>query len=423
MFRTHVKLIVLIVYLYLNAVHIGQAQLLYNWNTFTTFNSSLQTNLITRLLYQQDTLWIGTDQGLYYMANNQLEKETSFPDHFIKTLSADKAGKLFIGTGCQGVWKRLAPGNYITYNTSTTGSNGLINDCILSLHTSTDSLWVGTEGSGLFLFYNNSWQRFHSGNILGNPNINQVYDIEITNQGDVWIATGQSGLVKKTGNIWQIYDSIFGLPTNRVHCISPINDTIFWIGLGGNSGTNHLVRMDVKNEVILQVVDSTLTGGSIIQNVWNVFTDKQKRHWIGMNNETTGLTVTNDTSFYSYDEFEAGLQSIKIYDFAQDDSNRVWVATFRGLSVNTTQFGLYLQNINENTDIHVFPNPAKEGQFISINTTYDTEIIITNLCGNTIWHTWVTEPVIQWQANVPSGLYLISIKHNNTCITSKLIIY
>lgn len=423
MLRKHFHLIALTIYLYLNAVHTGQTQLLYNWNTFTPFNSALQTNLITRLLFQQDTLWIGTDQGLYYLANDQLEKETSFPDHFVKSLSADKTGKLFIGTGCQGVWKRLAPGNYIIYNSSTTGNNGLINDCILSLHTSTDSLWVGTEGSGLFLFYNNVWQRYHSGNIPGNRDINQVYDIEINNQGEVWIATGQSGIVKKSGNLWVVYDTTFGLPSNRVHCISPLNDSVFWAGFGGNSGSNHLIRMDGKNETILQVVDSSLSGGNVIQNVWNVFTDSRKRHWIGMNNQTTGLTVTNDTSFYSYDEFEAGLLSLKMYDFAEDDSNRIWVASFRGLSVNTTQFGLSVYENSEMLNCNVYPNPVEQGQWVTFTTNNPAEIQITDLYGKSVWINRGEESVIQWQAQAPSGIYLIHFKRYNAYKTIKLVIY
>ncbi len=423
MLRKHFYHVAFTSILYLFAISNGQTQLQYNWNTFTTFNSVLETNLITRLLYLQDTLWIGTDKGLYYVVNDQLSKETTFPDHFIKALSADKVGNLFIGTGCQGVWKRLAPGNYITYNSSTTGGNGLINDCILSLHAATDSLWVGTEGSGVFLFYNNAWQRFHAGNIAGNPDINQVYDIEISSQGDLWLATGQSGLVKKSGSLWVIYDTVFGLPTHRVHCISPINDSVFWVGLGGNTGNNHLIQMDGKNEIILSMVDTLLTGGYAIQNVWNVFTDSRKRHWIGMNNDITGLTVTNDTSFYSYDEFEAGLQSLKMYDFAEDDSNRIWVASFRGLSVNTTQFGLSFENYSENSDYNIFPNPATQGQFVSIAVFDDTEIIITDLYGKTIWYAQGTEPVIQWHVHVPSGIYLIYIKQNNTYTIRKLLIY
>jgi ligand-binding sensor domain-containing protein len=401
----------------------SMSQLMYNWNTFTTFNSALETNLITRLLFHQDTMWIGTDQGLYFFANNTLQKETTFPEHFIKSLSVDKTGKLFIGTGCQGVWKRMAPNNYVIYSTATTGGNGLINDCILSVHSATDSLWVGTEGSGLFLFYNNTWQRFHSGNTPGNPDINQIYDIEITKQGDVLLATGQNGLAKKSGSLWVIYDTTFGLPTNRVHCISPINDSVFWIGLGGNTGANHLIKMNVKNETILQVIDSSLTNGNIIQNVWNVFTDSYKRHWIGMNNTTTGLTVTNDTVFYTYNEFEAGLQSIKMYDFAEDDSNRIWVASFRGLSVNTTQFGLSIDDWESQPEVMIFPNPLMQGQVLSINVDEAEVLQIIDLYGKIVWETSSPSSIIQWQANVPTGMYIIRTYKNNQHTVNKLIIY
>ena len=401
----------------------SKGQLMYNWNTFTTLNSALETNVITRLLYHQDTLWIGTDQGLYFFANNSLQKEITFPNHFIKSLSADKTGKLFIGTGCQGVWKRMSPNNYIIFSTATTGGNGLINDCILSLHTATDSIWVGTEGSGLFLFYNNTWQRFHSGNTPGNPDINYIYDIEITKQGDLLLATGQNGLAKKSGTLWVIYDTIFGLPTNRVHCISPISDSVFWIGLGGNTGVNHLIRMDVKNEAILQVIDSSLSHGNIIQNVWNVFTDSRKRHWVGMNNSTTGLTVTNDTVFYTYQEFEAGLQSIKMYDFAEDDSNRIWVASFRGLSVNTTQFGLSTFDWYNQPEVNIFPNPLMRGQVLSIMAKEAELIEITDLLGKKIWETNTTSYNHQWQANVPTGIYMIRTTVNHKYTVNKLIIY
>ncbi|MCX7744615.1 MAG: T9SS type A sorting domain-containing protein [Flavobacteriales bacterium] len=419
----HLISIVLIIIQIVGTNQISNCQLMYNWNTFTTLNSALETNLITRLLFHQDTLWIGSDKGLYFFNNNMLQKETSFPDYFIKSLSVDKTGKLLIGTGCQGVWKRMPSNNYIIYSTATTGGNGLINDCILSLHSTTDSLWVGTEGSGLFLFYNNTWQRFHSGNVPGNPDINQIYDIEITSQGEILLATGQNGLVKKSGSLWVIYDTTFGLPTNRVHCISPINDSVYWIGLGGNSGTNHLIRMDIKNETILQIIDSSTTNGKIIQNVWNVFTDSYKRHWIGMNNSTTGLTVTNDTIYYTYNEFEAGLQSLKMYDFAEDDSNRIWVASFRGLSVNTTQFGLSIDESNNHSQVLIFPNPLLQGQFLTITLEKAEIAQITDLMGNIIWEMNIPPSTIQWQANVPSGIYIIRIYKNNQVTISKIIIY
>lgn len=405
-----------------------QAQLTYNWNTFTTDNSALQTSLITRLLFFNDTLWIGTDKGLYFFANESLEKENAFPDLFIKALEKGTQGTFWIGTGCDGVYHRKADGEYIAYNSGTTGGNGLLNDCILSLSVGIDSLWVGTEGNGVFLFYNNTWTSYHSGNVPGSPDMNHILDVETTSGNQLWLGTVSSGLIKKAGSLWVVYDSLFGLPSNRVNCITPVNDTIFWLGLGNGNQGNHLVKMDVKNETILQVYDTSVSNGITHQNIWQIFIDSKKRKWIGPNNGQTGLTVYNDTSFYAYNEFEAGLRSLRIYDFEEDDSSRIWAATFRGLSVNTTVFGL---DIEEEPLLAVqpvlYPNPVTIGlsvyfQLSEIGDINLRKITLADLTGRIILDDMYNTSGLQIPFDVSPGCYVLSAWTDRQRFSYKLII-
>lgn len=412
--------------LFLLFVH-AQSQITYNWNTFTTDNSILQTSIITRLLFLNDTLWVGTDKGLYFFANEVLKKENSFPDYFIKSFEKGAQGSFWIGTGCNGIFHRRSNGQFVSYYSGNTGGSGLLNDCILSLASGNDSLWVGTEGSGVYLFYNNTWQSYHSGNVPGSPDMNHVLDVETTPGNTLWLATASSGMMKKSGSLWVIYDSLFGLPSNRVHCIMPENDTLFWLGLGGGNAGSHLVKMDIKNEIILQTFDTALSNGISHDNIWQIFIDSRQRKWIGPNNGITGLTVYNDTSFYAYDEFEAGLKSLLIYDFAEDDSNRIWAATFRGLSVNTTVFGLHVEEMQLSDHPLLYPNPVQAGMPFFIKTTEDwpkiQKISIYDITGRMMYDDLYSESGFMIPTNTAPGYYVVVIRNQQQRYVFKLLVF
>jgi ligand-binding sensor domain-containing protein len=400
------------------------SQVLYNWNTYDEDNSALQTNIITQLEFINDVLWIGTDKGLYYMQNNVIYKEVFFPELYIKSLAKDNNQQLWIGTGSYGVYKREINGNYIAYDNNST-NGGLSNNSILKIAVQNDNVWVGTEGSGLFLFNNNTWQQFYSVNIPGNLNINEINEIYIENNGTLWLGTSNAGLVKKSGSLWISYSGVNGFSSQKINAIFPKNNTELWIGCNGNTGNDHLLVFNSGNESVSTVYDSAASNGVVQRNIWDIYKDSEGRTWIGPNNGEVGLTFFDDTLFYAYGEFENGLKSNRIYDFAEDDSGKILVATFRGISVNSNISDLFTENIENAIQASIYPNPLPYSTPLHVDFPYpmNVNIEIFNLLGKTISNlNYVDTQTILLQDEIPTGIYFIRISTENKTNTFKLLI-
>jgi hypothetical protein len=78
--------------------------------------------------------------------------------------------------------------------------------------------------------------------------------------------------------------------------------------------------------------------------------------------------------------------------------------------------------VSKKLDVSVYPNPATENIFVSLNSNVKTaQVIISNLSGKTLISTEVTADNKLDVSSLPMGMYLLTIATNNGSETVKFI--
>lgn len=154
-------------------------------NTIISINSNKVSTYDKRM--QDTTMWVD-----YRTINSGLETD------YINAVEADLNNTLWVGTNGYGlfsyngaVWKKYVQSN-----------SGIPSNAVTSLAVGLDnSIWIGTL-QGIARFSNNTWEIF---NIYNSrlPN-NKIEDIEIDLDGDIWIAT-ERGVVRISNGKWAVY--------------------------------------------------------------------------------------------------------------------------------------------------------------------------------------------------------------------------
>lgn len=405
----------------------GHTQYTYTWSTFTTTNSGLPDDLVTSLVYGSgDTLWIGTAAGLAYITDSVVFPATDFPAYYITSLAIDRHNHLWIGTAGNGCYKRLAPGNYTEYSASST-SGSLSSNQILAIHHDGDSTWIGTDGEGAFLFYNNGWTQYYSGNHPLSWPIDQVNFITTDSQRRVWWGTSQNGIVRKTpGNSYWKFTPDSGLRSAFVRHIRLAGDSIVWVGMGNTTGDSSLAMLNINTHQLIHYYDQG-TGTFQQQNTWQTFIDSYSRKWIASSQLDHGLLAYNDTTWTSFEELTSGILSNRTYAVAEDAGSRIWTGTFRGLSVNKKISTLTVPELPV-LIAGVYPNPVMQELHISYTALgLETSVQLFTLTGQCVAQQKIqTLPGEIYNHNMevyslPSGLYLLHLRSDNFSKTMKVV--
>lgn len=166
------------------------------------------------------TLWVGTDDGLFRMQNNRLDRfddRPSVPRIAVHSITADRSGNLWVG-GSQLL--RITPAGSVTrFDLPGEYSKSRVKRI---LQTSDGTVWVGTVG-GL--------QRLVHGHFEPVPEIHTtVRSLLETNDGTLWIGTIGGGLwTRKSGALARV-ESPGLLPSDTVLTMLQDDDADIWIG-------------------------------------------------------------------------------------------------------------------------------------------------------------------------------------------------
>lgn len=289
-----------------------------------------QGSITTAIETRSGCLAVGTlDQGLYLIFPHRgvihFDRKNGFPHDWVRSLSEDREGTLWAGTGSGGL-VALRAGNVATVNAPDQWQGRVV----LSVSAAHDgALWIGTEGAGLYRLFEGEWSHFGENNGLSNQ---FVWSVSEDLQGRIWVGTWGGGLFLQQGDHFAPPAGLENL-TVPTTALLHAKDGVTWVGTG---------------EGILRYATNGISWfgrqkGLNLPDVRAVVEDGSGDLWFGMLAGGLGRLHGNEVRQFRKRD---GLSSDYVQCLHLDSDGAMWIGTYGG--------GL---------------NRFKHGQFSSINTS------------------------------------------------------
>jgi ligand-binding sensor domain-containing protein/signal transduction histidine kinase len=332
----------------------GGGLLRYREGAFRAFSSNDGlTNDFVRTV-QQDShgqIWIGTDNGLFRMKGERMERmdnTTSIPPVAVHAIHEDRRGQLWVGGS---KLLRLEGETSVEYRLSGEGSRNRVKSI---LETSDGTIWVGTI-AGLEKLPANGppGARFEwVPEITGTARF-----LRETSDGTLWIGTIGHGLHTYRDHHFSQIPAPQSLPSKTILNLFEDAEKNVWIGTqagmlrlsqtpvhtvtlpDASDSDAETVYQDVNGDVWVAAVDLfRVHNGQVVPHrfpgisgvrVRNVFRDREGALWIGTEGQGAYRELAGKLSRYSTED---GLVNNFVRAFVQGRDGSVWIATDEGVS-------------------------------------------------------------------------------------------
>jgi len=300
---------------------------------------TIPSNFVNKIsIDDNNVIWIGTDQGLVKHYNNKWEKfddeglwtsneegwnsvssETKLPGRQVDEIKVTGNGDLYCGispgrASFGGIVKIDSNNSITEYPRISYSFNYIVDDLDFNQDPvdNSDRLWVASYVNGLYCFENNNWEMK---SIPGGYRTESITSIVTPKEGDLPSDT----LFEKS--IW------FGTYDNGIFILHEDQNNKIWMNLnedGLSENVNNTGWENVSYDIAL--LDNYVLSLYISDN----------KVWIGYAYD--GASVWNLERFSEYESLtnytlEDGLADETVYSIAVDNQERVWFATYGGLSV------------------------------------------------------------------------------------------
>ncbi|MDR3706410.1 MAG: two-component regulator propeller domain-containing protein [Paludibacteraceae bacterium] len=426
------------------------------WTTYKTTNSKLLNDLIkTILIDKRNQKWIGTDNGISILDSAETSwssvttSDIGLINKYVKTIAIDSTGNKWFGTNVgisvynDSTWNAYTISNGLANNTINTifvdkkgtkwigtnggGANKIMNDGTITQYAynnsnlkanyvyaiTEDSLnrkWFGISGK-IFMYDGSTWTSYTTSELSAY----NVKTLAIDLAGNIWCGTDGGGVFVFNGSSWTRYTSSNSkLVGNNVLCISIKNREV-WLG----------TTMGVSSYKNSSWTTYTTLNGLLNNVVYAIKIDSAGNKWCGTG---SGVSKLNNNTFTNY-VISNGLISSTVYTIEIDKYGNKWFGTDGGVSkfkeASTVSVPLVRENDGTNT-LSIHPNPLvteskitfgyKEGAEYSLQL-YDLKgTLKVQINGIKNGATYLQ------RNNLPSGIYIVSIKGQTDKISSRLII-
>ncbi|MBN7821901.1 ligand-binding sensor domain-containing diguanylate cyclase [Bowmanella yangjiangensis] len=281
-------------------------------DNFTLLHGQLTDIAISKLLMDEDELWLGTiGHGVYRLGRYGLEhlgQQDGLPNERITAMFKDSENSLWLGTN--GGLFRLRDAAFRTL----TQAQGLTDNFVRTVLVDTQQrVWIGTS-KGVNLIDESGIR------VLNGERISQtILSLAEAPDGGLWVGTFTHGLVKwQDGQEVEFIARDDGLLSNEVRAILPAKDGRLWVATA--SGVNIFKGKQFKT---LKVEDGLPSDFAVA-----LLETSQHGIWIGT---ATGVARWQDGKVYPLDI--SGLDGAQfVFDlYEQADKQALWMATDRGL--------------------------------------------------------------------------------------------
>ncbi|QZT38952.1 response regulator [Halosquirtibacter xylanolyticus] len=283
---------------------------------------------------QNENLWITTDgDGVYCVS-----KEGKIKRHFnfsgspgILSILVDRQGVVWYGTVGLGLWAQNPMRSYYGYRKVNSGSldkDLLVNNIISLYEWSKDTLLIGTDGAGLWM-YDLKRMRMTSANIFPTLEAKVIKSISEDDSGTLWIGTYKEGVFKlsKNSKYWNHYTSNSELndrlPSNSIWTIASNREDVF-LGTLGKGVVKYEPQKGFKT-----LSKYRTQGIQLNEYILTSLVDQQNTTWFGSSNGLFKLDNSTQklTSYYSDPTNKNGRGASAITSLMQDQSHAIWMGT------------------------------------------------------------------------------------------------
>lgn len=315
---------------------------------------------------EDEILWVGSEEGLHYIAHGNNESLTvvaGLEEVRVSAIVRDQLETLWVGTASSGLVEIQLKANKSHKITNFNKENGFAANQINSLYVDRENeIWAGTFGNGLVQLNRALFHHYELKKSAEIEGVNEIFQVDenlyylATNTGLVkaYNAAGKDSLTFELVSQTRKYD-VKGLL---------VSEDVIWLGTG-NEG---LVRYDIKRgafkKIVLNPVDPGLShlvrylafgndgnlwvsiagngvynirhDGSLIQHfntrngfyhneIFAILPDAGGNVWFGAHAVGLALLRENkELEFLTRDEIFPGRD---INSISQDDQGKVWIAT------------------------------------------------------------------------------------------------
>lgn len=184
------------------------------------------------------------------------------------------------------------------------------------LRTRNGSLWLGTDGNGVFLLSGQKLTQFTTKQGLVN---NFCRALLQSRDGSIWIATDE-GVSHRIGNGFTNYQVKDGLAYFSTRALLEDRNGDIWIGT--DRGITHLHDGLIQNDVVTEMLHQ--------EKVWTMHEDSDGGLWFGTRND--GLYRLKDGNV-AHITIAQGLASNSIYQVVEDRKGNFWTSGPNGISL------------------------------------------------------------------------------------------
>ena len=351
-----------------NHIMIGTSKGLYQLHpstgTITVIRTFIQKHITAIAASSIDDIWVGTtEDGLFHIGKTirQFDSRAGLKESYINAIAIGDNNRIWVGSRSSGfqVWH---DGKFESPEQKQFAHNG-IKSILVS---SEKEIWAGSTSSGLIQLKPAQISMFMPGHELSETVILPIYQHP---GGEVWIGTAGKGLnrVKDgvsghfgvehglshnlvlsiggneqyiyigtangldrynrgTGKIDQHFNKNNGLSTNSVQSVFASSRGRIWVNTK-NGGIQYLQDEKVEKLPLTEILEQT--------SFLSVFEDRKGNTWFGSRGSGM-ICLAPDGRYIHYNQAN-GFEADIVFDFYEDASGILWMATEKGLVAKRKQ--------------------------------------------------------------------------------------
>jgi ligand-binding sensor domain-containing protein len=338
-----------------------------NQQRFTKEDGLANNSVFTLAESQDGSIWIGTNDGFSRFRGREMESfgtRNGLSQSTVYALFEDREGSLWVGTKRglnQFLDRRTIP---------ITASEGLpSNDTGPVLQDVAGNIWVGTLGAGLGKYAGRRSSILTKKDGLSSDSI---YALAVDGRGGVWVGTDKGLDFIRDGAIVRRYTKSQGLPSNSILSLLYSRDDTLWIGTSAGAAVlrDGRVILLAPTQSRPGIVALGEAGGRVfaaeastcvrvfsertlqelpdqalpLRDVDAFYRDEDGFLWMGT--PGSGLYLQDGAKLVHFSSND-GLFDDDIYGIAGDDRGQLWMACSKGI------FSVY------RADLHKFAAGAK----------------------------------------------------------------